>query len=234
MQIANCMELERQVVKMGFLPFFKNEIPQFSIEEIIASELWFSEDEEGPWEWKGPIARRGKCAYGKLFNGKAGFVGMDWYPELVNYRRASFQFTETERVIYKTLMEYESLLTKDLKVLCGFVKPRKKNVELSDLVMQNNKIPNQKEKKESFELAITRLQMSTFVVVADFEYAHKKNGEPYGWGIARYTTPEALYGEKVVTLSNSYTPEESKQRIIEHLSSVLPWATEEQLLRIIS
>lgn len=231
MQIASYMELEKLVIEMGFLPFFKNEIPGFSIEETVLPELWFSEDEDGPWEWKGPVIRNGKCVYGKLFNGKAGFVSMDWYPELINYRRAIFQITETEQAIYNILVEHESLLTKDLKTLCGFVKPKRKSIELSDMAMHTNGILNKKEKMQSFESAITRLQMSTYTVIADFEYALKKNGESYGWGIARYTTPEALFGKEM--LRCACVPEDSKHRILEYLLSVLPQATENQLLKII-
>ena len=31
-------------------------------------------------------------------------------------------------------------------------------------------------------------------MIADFEYNIDRHGNPYGWGVARYTTPEALYG----------------------------------------
>lgn len=236
MQIVNYMELEKLVMKMGFLPFFKNEIPGFSVEETVLPELWFSEDEDGPWEWKGPVIRNGKCAYGKLFDGKAGFVNLDWYPDLANYRRATFQFTETEQLIYKTLLEHESLLTKDLKALCGFVKPKRKRIDLSDMAIRANTVPDdksKKEKKQSFESAITRLQMSTYVVIADFEYALKKNGESYGWGIARYTTPEALFERKIIERLGTHTPENSKYRILEYLLSNLPQVTEERLLKFI-
>lgn len=233
MQITNYMELEKLVMKTGFLPFFKNEIPGFSIEETVLPELWFSEDEDGPWEWKGPVIRNGKCAYGKLFNGKAGFVSMDWYPELINYRRAVFQFTETEKLIYNILVEHESLLTKELKSLCGFVKPKRRSIELSDMANGIFNGINKKEKKQSFESAITRLQMSTYIVIADFEYAHKKDGESYGWGIARYTTPEALFGKEILKCFDTSAAEDSKRRILDYLLSVLPQATGKQLLKII-
>lgn len=52
------------VNEFGFLPFFKNSIPGFSIEEHIEPQIWFT-DEEGPWEWKGPVIRELGCAYGK-------------------------------------------------------------------------------------------------------------------------------------------------------------------------
>ena len=32
------------VEQYGFLPFFQNEIPGFSVEELCAPELWFADD----------------------------------------------------------------------------------------------------------------------------------------------------------------------------------------------
>ena len=51
---------------------------------MVDPRLWFS-DEEGPWEWKGPVIRNMNCAYGKLFNGKAGYVSLEWLPDFANY-----------------------------------------------------------------------------------------------------------------------------------------------------
>ena len=50
----------------GFLPFFENGIPGFSVEELTPKELWFASDVDGPWEWKGPVIRASGCAYGKI------------------------------------------------------------------------------------------------------------------------------------------------------------------------
>ena len=33
--------------------------------------LWFSATADGPWEWKGPVARTKTCLYGKFFRKKA-------------------------------------------------------------------------------------------------------------------------------------------------------------------
>ena len=52
-------DLIAAVEQYGFLPFFRNEIHGFSIEELCPSELWFADDVDGPWEWKGPAARSG-------------------------------------------------------------------------------------------------------------------------------------------------------------------------------
>ena len=80
-------DVEERCLELGFLPFFRCGIPGFSIEEMVAREYWFT-DEEGAWEWKGPIIRDGQCAYGKFFNRKAGFVSRAWLPDWANYRRS--------------------------------------------------------------------------------------------------------------------------------------------------
>ena len=36
--------------------------------------------------------------------------------------------------------------------------------------------------------------MEKRLVIADFEYSIDRHDNRYGWGIARYTTPETLYG----------------------------------------
>ena len=49
--------------------------------------------------------------------------------------------------------------------------------------------------KEGFETAISKLQMGGRVLIADFEYRYDKRGRRYGWGVARYSTPEDFFGE---------------------------------------
>lgn len=85
--IDSMIALEQQVLREGFLPFFRCGIPGFSIEERTAPEYWFADGEDGPWEWKGPLIREGHCAYGKFFRKKAGYVSLEWLPHLMNYRR---------------------------------------------------------------------------------------------------------------------------------------------------
>jgi hypothetical protein len=54
-------------------------------------------------------------------------------------------------------------------------------------------------------------------------------GIPYGWGVAKYATPEQLYGYDAVTAAYCRSPQESKERILTHLTALLPQATPEQL-----
>lgn len=60
--------------ELGFLPFFRNPIEGWSLEEKTPAEFWFNDDNDGVWEWKGPIISRTECAYGKFYRGKAVFI----------------------------------------------------------------------------------------------------------------------------------------------------------------
>lgn len=233
-------DLEAKVIEIGFLPFFHNSVKGFSIQEMVDPRLWFS-DEEGPWEWKGPVIRNMNCAYGKLFNGKAGYVSLEWLPDFANYRRAfrpvgsmvsDFPSGVTEKMILEAVRAHESLLSKELKDLCGLtVSRRRKTFDLIDAI---EPVPAVKRNRRvGLEPALTRLQMSTRIVIADFEYSISRSGESYGWGIARYTTPEALYGDDFLSACEGRTPEESYDRIMTHLSSVFPAVTDRSLRKLI-
>ena len=52
-----------------------------------------------------------------------------------------------------------------------------------------------------------------------------------GWGWSLLTTPEALYGRDACQCVR--TPEESYQRIFDHLRQLLPEATERQIRKLI-
>jgi len=77
--ITTCDDLVQLIHTWGFVPFFKNSIPGFSVEELTPRELWFSDTQDGPWEWKGPAIVKSGCAYGKFFGGKAVFIDKDWF-----------------------------------------------------------------------------------------------------------------------------------------------------------
>ena len=201
--------LEQAVLELGFLPFFKNSIPGFSVAERTPPELWFAGDVDGPWEWKGPVLRGGRCAYGKFFRGKAVYVSLDWLPDLVNWRRDGYDFDSRcdegmvswhEKRLYETLSAAGSMRSRELKEDCGYG---------SDGM-------------RGFDQVVTRLQMLTYLCIEDFEYELDRHGAPYGWGVARYTTPEALYGRKLVRSAYRRKPEESLERIVKHLAGLLP------------
>lgn len=220
-QDVRCAEDIIQTVKeIGFLPFFKNNIPGFSVEECCPVELWFAKDVDGPWEWKGPIARSGECAYGKFFCGKAGFVSREWLPDFCNFRRDGYDFdaryddglaSRKDKGVYDTVAEHGSILSKELKSVCNY----------------------RKDGNKGFDTVITRLQMQTYISIADFVYMKDKYGRPYGWGVAKYSTPEELFGYDYVTSAYAMEPMDSKAKILAHLQKILPDTEERKILKLI-
>ena len=92
-------DLIQAINEYGFVPFFTNSIPGFSIEEHIAPECWYNSlgDSMWPaWDWKGPVIKETGCAYGKFFENKAVYISKDWFPDFANYRRNGYPPTKTK------------------------------------------------------------------------------------------------------------------------------------------
>lgn len=218
------------------MPFFKNSIEGFSIQEITPPELLFGDDfEKGPWQWKGPIIANWESAYGKFFAKKAGYVSLEWLPDFMNWHRSLLPldgFDADARRIHDVLVEHESLLSKRLKVESGFTLSRRKKLFNPD--DPTEPIIN-KHNGTTFDAIIAQLQMGTHVCIADFEYQVSRTGETYGWGVARYCTPEAMYPDlfPIKDRVEGRTPEESRERIIEHVAQLFPDATLKQINKLI-
>lgn len=58
-------ELIELVEEIGFLPFFGNEIPGWSVEEYTPQIVWFEGD--SPWEWRDIVTKEKRIFYGKFF-----------------------------------------------------------------------------------------------------------------------------------------------------------------------
>lgn len=212
------------VERFGFLPYFAHEIKGFSIEEHCDPAVYFS-DQPGVWEWKGPVIQELGCAYGKFFHKKAGFIAKKWYPDFANFRRDGYDFDArvdeglanyNEQYLYDIIASRHSILSKEAKAIGGYIKPRVNG-------------PDQWEPRKGFDTLITKLQMQGYVVTSNFEYEMDKNGKFYGWGIARYSTPEAFFGKKFTSHVYDRSPEESRKRIVRHLKKILPEASEAEI-----
>ncbi|WP_352402409.1 AlkZ-related protein [Synergistes jonesii] len=211
--------LAELVEAAGFLPLLRSGIPGFSVEEHTPPRLWFTDGLPGPWEWKGPVIRQVRCAYGRLFGGgRAGFVSGEWYPELANYRRGGYDFDaryeeglakRRDREIFELLEGHGSLLSKELKRLGNF----------------------RKGGNRGFETAMTRMQMQCYVTIIDFEYQLDNSGNPYGWGVARFALPEKYFGGSFTERVYSRGPEQSKEKILAHLRGLLPDVEEGEIIK---
>ena len=213
-------EASEYIEQVGFLPLFKNDIPGFSLEERTVPEYWWSGDpERDPWEWRERIARRGKIAYGKFFDKKAGFISTEWLPAFVNYRRDGYDFD--------ALWEDGKAPAKQKKIMDHFMD------DLADEEYYSNDLKQRagfgKGGEKGFEGVMTALQMQLYLCVRDFRQRVNKKGEAYGWPIAVYATPEHLWGYDCVTSAYREETQESAERIVKHISDVYPIATVEQI-----
>lgn len=220
-------DVEERCLELGFLPFFRCGIPGFSIEEMIAPDYWFT-DEEGAWEWKGPIIREGHCAYGKFFNRKAGFVSREWLPDWINYRRSRHlapneDAAALDDVVMQTILVEGTATIQELRRMLGFARGRGRRTAADP----ESEFPE--DEKISLDPILTRLQMEARLVIADFEYNVDRRGNTYGWGIARYTAPESLYGPQTA----GCTPAESFDRIYGHFRRLFPEAPDRALRKLI-
>lgn len=203
--------LEALVNAVGMVPFFKNNIPGWSLEENIDPAVWFT-GEEGPWEWKGPMAYEKTCVYGKFIRNKAAFVRPDFFAELANYRRDCMSFEERDeageapyrdRLLMAYVAAHPGELSKFARRECGFTK--------------------------GYEGVLTRLQMQTYIINQDFRYSVDRFGRPYGWGNAALIRPEDWLGADFPGPAGEREPEESFERVIARLMESLPGADEAAL-----
>lgn len=239
-------DMQRLANEWGFLPFFANAIEGFSIEENIDPRWWFSDDDDdstaeedtmGAWDWKGQCIIEGDLAYGKFFHGKAGYISMKYYPDFINYRRSRYKLAAQERKVLSTLEANHSLLSGELRRMSGYERRRYSRREANPLIRiaeENDKLPaapRRKHGKEGFETAISKLQMGGRALIADFEYRYDKQGRRYGWGIARYATPEDFFGAE--RLLCQHTPQQSFDIMHAHLRQLLPQADEADILCVL-
>ena len=226
--IRTQQDMAEIVEELGFLPFFAHRIAGYSIEEHCAPEAYFGK-EPGVWEWKGPVIQETRSAYGKFFAKKAGFVSKKWFPDFANVRRDGYDFEArcedglaayNEQYLYNIIASRHSILSKDAKAIGGYVKPR--------TVEKDSWQP-----RKGFDTLITKLQMECYVLTSDFEYEVDKNGNFYGWGIARYAIPEEFYGKRFENSVYKRSPEESYERIFRHLTKILPGVPEAEIEKFI-
>ena len=211
--IQTAADLADMTDAFGILPFFRSGVPGWSVEEHIDPTVWFT-DREGPWEWKGQLAFDKRCVYGKFIRNKTAFVSLDAFRDLANWRRGGYSFEarldeglapHRERLLMAYLSAHPCALSRDAKRGCGF--------------------------SEGYDGALTRLQMQTYVVNADFRYSLDKNGRPYGWGGAVLCAAEDWLGEEAVEAPAGRSPEASLERLVGRVMANLPGAEEDMVRR---
>lgn len=215
-------DLVEAVQRYGFVPLFAGSLPGFSVEEHAIPRVWYKKGSgDWPvWDWKGPVIRECGCAYGKFLEKKAVFISREWFDDFANYRRDGYDFDARwedglafrgDKDLYELIEGHGPILSKGLKNLGGY----------------------QKGGKSGFDTMIARLQAQTYVLISDFVYERSKSGKEYGWGVARYATPEQFFGPSFRETVYKRKPEESRERIMEHLQKLFPQADEAALKKVL-
>lgn len=181
-------DLIKAINKYGFLPFFRNSIEGFSIEEHIALEHWYYSDsgQWDAWEWKGPVIQKTGCAYGKFFEHKAVYISKEWFPDFANYRRDGYDFDarydeglakRTDKVLYDLLDSKAPIISKELKKLGDYRKGGNKGFDTSITRLQEQcYVITKKALKEAVEAIVAEFDKS----ISEGEIAVKSaNAVPY-------------------------------------------------------
>lgn len=237
MTITSLQELEGAALGMGLLPFFRNNIRGFSIEEMTPPGLLFGGNEyEGCWEWKGPVVRKRSTVYGKFFRRKAGYVSRELLPYFLKYRRDRYPVTpgSTEEMLLDIIRINDSMTSTDLRESMREGPRRRTAFDLPELTPDTADAPTTRTRpsRHKLEAPLQKLQMGGWLCISDFRYKLTKRGERYGWGVAEYSTPEMLFDRE--DLETDLSPAECLEFIKDYVGRRFPGATPEKLVRLLS
>lgn len=214
----------RTIMEMGIVPFFINPVAGYSIQELTPGELWFNDDDMGPWDWKIEAVRSGDIAYGKfLGGGKSSFASVEYYKHLMNYRRSLEKYAP-EGIAAETLEEIR-------RNGSGTIRELRQKFGL---------------RKNQMESVLTRLEMGTWIVVGDFQRVYRGADLHYsGWQLTSYCTPDELFGGDEPgfsfgpfkgerrTLDAGCSPEESYEVLRRRIVALAPMAGAKQVERLL-
>jgi len=291
MRLIDSPERMIEVIReYGIIPFFNCPVPGWSIAEMTDPAYWFggSEDDElGPWDWKIEAVREGDIAYGKFLGGKAAFATVEWYRELMNWRRSLPKYRMALGEKYKAVTNSDKLMktlapaalqavkaagaleSRELRQVCTeAVSP----ALLRSLGAKYKPLLTPSVKKGIVDSVVQFLQMGTWIVIGDIQRVYRGPDLHYnGWQRASNTTPEELFGipsegmtkdggmmEEGMALGNNCvsgkmavpgwaqrfeeatgapetparSPEESRERLISHVTGLYPATDRKTLLKI--
>lgn len=213
-KLRNADDMTKLVNEIGFLPLFDVGVKGFSVEEMTRGQWWTGLSDD-PWHWREIAAREGEIIYGKIFNGRAGFVSKAWFPKFANYRRDGYDFdsrweegleTPRNQAIMEYVIKNPMTMTSDIKKQVG---------------------------KTGFEGALTDLQMKTYLIIRGFERKKNRFQEPYGWSIGVMDTPENALGYDFVSAAYNENPEKSLEDILENIKNKIEIIDMDALKRIL-
>ncbi len=208
------------IQEFQLVPFFVNIIPGYSIEEHTPPELWFTDENLGPWDWKIDCIQSGDVAYGKfLYGGKAAFATVDVYREIINWRRSlpKYKPSPDQQKVLDYIEEHGSVSVSDVRQLMGL-------------------------KKSAADALLSKIQMQARIITGDISRVYRGADLKYsGWQRSSFCTPEALFeemdfpfpGYKPRTLKSSLTPAQSLDFLKDTVRNVCGDVPDKVLMKIL-
>ena len=208
------------IQEFQLVPFFVNIIPGYSIEEHTPPELWFTDENLGPWDWKIDCIQSGDVAYGKfLYGGKAAFATVDVFREIINWRRSlpKYKPSPDQKKVLDYIEEHGSVSVSDVRQLMGL-------------------------KKAAADALLAKIQMQTRIITGDIARVYRGADLRYnGWQRSSFCTPEALFeemdfpfpGYKPRTLKSSLTPAQSLEFLKDTVRNVCGDVPDKVLMKIL-
>ena len=235
-----------EIRRYGVLPFFKCGVPGWSVEELTAPGCWIFEDDEavlGPWDWKIDAVREGDIAYGKFLGGKAAFATVEWYRELMNWRRSQPRWRMAVGGRYRATTAHDKLMKRLAPVALAAIREAGA-LEARELRLICSAHEQAPVKKNVMDSIVQFLQMGTWTVIGDFERVYRGPDLTYsGWQRASNTTPDELFAAPVLPiakaslqsdpLATNLTPEASREKIIDYVRECFPGADPKVLEKLI-
>ena len=80
---------------------------------------------------------------------------------------------------------------------------------------------------------MTDLQMGGYLLIRDFRQRLNKKGQPYGWPISVYATPETLWGYEHISSAYNMEPAQSRELVFQHVQKNFSAATESTLCAVL-
>lgn len=218
----------RAVGAAGFTPGGANPEGVFSLSAHFAPGIrWHTEDPDtDPWEWRMRVlTEREDIAYAKLFFGKSGYVGREWYPCFLAARRggkkaglglASFTqayndglMTATSKRMMALFEKHGTLATHQLRALGEF------------------------RDKSKFDRALIELQMRMFITMCGHKRKRSTEGVEYGWNSAVFVPADGFFGPAALAEAEALDRDEAAEAIARQALRLNPQADPKKLERFI-
>lgn len=218
--IRSAAALTAWIQEIGFLPFFANDVPGFSAEEHTAARAWWTGNRStDPWEWREVIAAEHQVAYGKFFDGKAGFISLQWLPHFANARRLGWDFDGK--------WQDGRAPAREKAIMSFFVNPDSTDdPEFTGAAIPSTELKRRagfgKGGEKNFPGILTGLQMQLYLVIAGFRKRQTRAGRDYGMPVSVLMAPESVWGYESITSAYGVSPGASWQRIFDHAKALWP------------